>query len=106
MPRVERYLTLLLYTWIGVTAALLDSLRSDSNSPVDSQIAVQAVNLTEEAAIEVAQQPFDAVWARVLRGVNTECKVCHYSRCPNKDWYGSSNQFSAKCWTTGAQVGN
>lgn len=53
-----------------------------------------------------AQSNFDAVFVRVFRDINTECKACPHAGCINKDWYGSSHQFVAKCWTAGSVVGN
>jgi hypothetical protein len=52
------------------------------------------------------QSTFDSVFVRVLRDINTECKACPHPGCVNKDWYGSSHQFAAKCWTAGTIVGN
>jgi hypothetical protein len=49
---------------------------------------------------------FESVWVRVLRNVNTECKLCPSPGCLNKDWFGSSYQFQAVCWARGAKVGN
>ena len=59
------------------------------------------------AELGAGQPPFfESVWVRVLRNVNTECKLCPSPRCLNKDWFGSSYQFQAVCWAQGAAVGD
>jgi hypothetical protein len=54
----------------------------------------------------LSSPPFESVWVRVLRNVNTECKLCPAPGCMNKDWFGSSYQFQAVCRAQGARVGN
>lgn len=49
---------------------------------------------------------FDTVWAKVRRGVNTECKACPDPLCTNKNWFGSAHHFRASCYATGATVNN
>jgi hypothetical protein len=34
-------------------------------------------------------------------GVNTECKTCPYSLCPNVAAYGSEDPVKLTCWTHG-----
>jgi hypothetical protein len=57
-------------------------------------------------ASRAAPPPFESVWVRVRRNLNTECKLCPSPGCLNRDWFGSSYQFQAVCWAQGAKVGN
>jgi hypothetical protein len=61
---------------------------------------------TESIEPRTAPAPFESAWVRVLRNINTECKLCPSPDCLNKDWFGSSYQFQAVCWAQGAKVGN
>src|ERR1700748_2015118 len=69
----------------------------------DDKVSVKESDSTRQSFPPTRE--FDSVWVRVQRGVNTECKTCPFPNCPNKDWYGSSFQFAAKCWTVGAIIG-
>jgi hypothetical protein len=98
------------FSTLWILTGIQFGLAFDDASPVSlnretsgDEASIGAANLTHQA-IPAAQQ-FDSVWVRVLRDVNTECKTCPYPNCPNKNWYGSSYQFSAKCWTVGAIIG-
>ena len=90
--------------WIQFGLAMKDGslVRSKGIGPADGA-SIEGESMIHQNLPPVRE--FDAVWVRVLRDVNTECKTCPYPNCPNKDWYGSSYQFSAKCWTVGAIIG-
>ena len=76
--------------------------------PRDGRLTQSPTALSPAAGLDGAKTAafFDSVWVRVLRNVNTECKVCPSPSCLNKDWFGSSYQFQAVCWAQGARVGN
>jgi hypothetical protein len=39
-------------------------------------------------------------------GVETECKACPYSLCPNKAFYTYSTAVTLVCWTRGTPIAN
>jgi hypothetical protein len=75
--------------------------------PPDGSVAAIGGSTESRMAPSAGKAPlFESVWVRVLRNVNTECKLCPSPGCLNKDWFGSSYQFQAVCWAQGAKVGN
>ena len=79
------------------------SLQAESLIPDDPE-----PHPTPELAVAGRTKPakFESVWVRVKRDTNTECKLCPYENCSNKDWYGSSHMFGATCWTYGERINN
>jgi hypothetical protein len=96
--------------WVGLIAAAAvwhAWSASAGAGPRDGQ-PTQSRTAPSPAAEPDGGKPafFESVWVRVLRNVNTECKLCPSPGCLNKDWFGSSYQFQAVCWAQGAKVGN
>ncbi|PGG97547.1 hypothetical protein AJ79_09162 [Helicocarpus griseus UAMH5409] len=40
----------------------------------------------------------------VERGINTECKKCPFSLCPNVEAYGGGDNVTLECWASGTNV--
>lgn len=91
---------------VALWATLVLGYFDTGSAPVTSKIQLGLLNAGYINRTIPTQSNFESVFVRVLRDINTECKACPHPGCVNKEWFGSSHQFAAKCWTAGTTVGN
>lgn len=56
------------------------------------------------AILETRQDNATTIPSRVDGGINTECKTCPYSLCPNQLAFDNANQMTLTCWTYGDNI--
>ncbi|POS75078.1 hypothetical protein DHEL01_v206520 [Diaporthe helianthi] len=62
------------------------------------------VPLATGAILDNRQDNATTIPSRVENGINTECKTCPYSLCPNQLAIGSGEDLTLTCWTYGDNI--
>lgn len=70
-----------------------------SRSPVLGLLALAlSAALFEGAAAQ------NQTYIERIADVNTECKTCSHTLCPNKLYYGQEDPLNVTCWTIGTKI--
>ena len=73
-------------------------MRSHSRSQLLGFLALTLLVLASGAA------PKNYTYIERVADVNTECKTCSRTLCPNTLYYGQGESLNATCWTRGTKI--
>lgn len=63
-----------------------------------------AVPFVAGAILETRQDNATTIPSRVDSGIQTECKTCPYSLCPNQLAFDYGTEMTLTCWTYGDNI--